>query len=89
MTSRIRLLLSGTVIYCSTGLRGWVGVRVGLESKAEGRWFQAGDLSRWELTTMSKTSVFQVSRFFFYSIRGYTQILFIVCVVVQNILVNI
>jgi hypothetical protein len=36
---------------------------VGLECKGEGSWFEARDLGGWELATMSKTSVFQVSRF--------------------------
>ncbi len=37
---------------------------MGLESKGEGSWFQARDLSGWEFATMSKTSVFQVSGLF-------------------------
>ncbi len=52
--------------------RGGVGVRAGLESKGEGSWFQARDLSGWEFATMNKASVFQVSGFFLYSARGYS-----------------
>ncbi len=37
---------------------------MGLESKGEGSWFQAMDLSGWEFAAMSKTSVFHASRFF-------------------------
>ncbi len=54
---------------------------MGLESKGEGSWFQARDLSVWEFATMSKTSVFQVSGFFYYRIRGYGRILIIYVVV--------
>ncbi len=35
-----------------------------MESKGEGSWFQATDLSGWEFANMSKTSVFRVSGFF-------------------------
>jgi hypothetical protein len=41
-----------------------------LESKGEGSWFQARDLSGWEFATMSKTSVFQVSGFFLLQYKG-------------------
>ncbi len=35
-----------------------------MESKGEGSWFQARDLSGWEFAIMSKALVFQVSAFF-------------------------
>ncbi len=39
----------------------WVGGgEGGLESKDEGSWFPARDLTGWEFATMSKTSVLQV-----------------------------
>ncbi len=52
------------VMYSSPGPRGWVEVRLRLESKGEGTWVQAGDLSGWEFATISMTLVFQVSGFF-------------------------
>ncbi len=58
------------------------GEGVGLESKGDGSWFQAEDLTGWEFATMRKTSVFQVSGFFFHRPRGYAQILLIICEVV-------
>jgi hypothetical protein len=58
-----------SLLQYSTGPR-----RAGLESKGEGSWFQARDLSGWEFATMSKTSVFQVSGFFSYCTRGYAQV---------------
>jgi hypothetical protein len=57
---------------------------VGLESKGEGSWFQARDLSGCGFATMSKTSVFQVSGFFPLAQGDYAQVLLIICVVVQN-----
>jgi hypothetical protein len=54
---------------------------VGMESKGEGNWFQARDLSGWEFATMSKTSVFQEIGFFSYSTRCYARILIIYMVV--------
>ncbi len=57
---------------------------MGLEGKSEGSWFQARDLSGWRFATMSKTSVFQVSGFFSFSLRGYAQVLLVICVVVLN-----
>jgi hypothetical protein len=58
----------------------------GLESKGEGSWLQARDLTEWEFTTLSKTSALQapVSGFIFTAQGGYAQIL-IVCVGVCNI----
>jgi hypothetical protein len=55
-----------------------------MESKGEGCWFEARDLSGWEFATMSKTSVLQVSGFFSFNTRGYAQVLLSICVVVQN-----
>ncbi len=57
-----------------------------MESKGEGSWFQARDLTEWEFTTMSKTSALQVpvSGFIFTAQGGYAQIL-IVCADVCNI----
>ncbi len=46
------------------------GSEGGLESKGEGSWFQAKDLSGREFTTMSKTLVFQVSGFFSFTVQG-------------------
>ncbi len=42
----------------------------GLESKGNGSWFQARDLSGWEFTTMSKTRVLHVSGFFLFQHKG-------------------
>jgi hypothetical protein len=56
---------------------GGQGQGVGLGSKGEGSWFQARDLSGWGFTTLIKTSVFQVSGFFSFSIRGYAQVFLI------------
>ncbi len=42
----------------------------GLESKGEGSWFQASDLSGWGFATMNKTSFFQVSGFFLLQQKG-------------------
>ncbi len=42
-------------------------MRGGLESKGEGSWFQARDLTGWEFATISKTSVLQVSGFVIHS----------------------
>ncbi len=41
-----------------------------MESKGECTWFQAGDLSGWDLAIMSKTSVLQVSGFFLLQHKG-------------------
>ncbi len=41
-----------------------------MESKGEGSWFQARDLSGWEFAIMSKTSVLQVSGFFLLQHNG-------------------
>ncbi len=46
------------------------GGEEGLESKGEGSWFQARNLSGWEFVTMSKTSVLQVSWFFLLQQKG-------------------
>ncbi len=59
------------------------GEGVGLESKGEGSWFQARDLSGWEFAIMSKTSVFQVSGFFPLA-QGVMLRYKNICVVVQN-----
>ncbi len=52
------------------------------ESKGEGSWFQARDMSGWEFVTMSKASVFQVSGFllYMYSTKGYDPDILIICI---------
>jgi hypothetical protein len=49
------------------------------ESKGEGSWFQARDMSGWEFVTMSKASVFQVSGFLLYITKGYDPDMLIIC----------
>ncbi len=55
------------IVRAKGGRRGWEG----LESKGEGSWFQAVDLTGWEFAAMRKTLVLQVSIFVFHSTRGY------------------
>ncbi len=55
---------------------------MGLESKGEGSWFQARELSGWGFATMSKT--LPSKWVFSFSTRGYAQLLLIICVVVKN-----
>ncbi len=42
----------------------------GLESKGDGSWFHARDLSGWKFATMNKTLLFQVSGFFLLQQKG-------------------